>query len=122
MSLRSLAPSCSTPPSARPWLLDQVLLDQSTYGPLCNVLFMSFAGLALEGLSLHALRDRIANNFVSVQLNGWKLWPLAALINYRFVPLKFRVLFVNLVALCWSTFLLLRSRASAASTIKAARR
>ena len=96
----------------------QVVLDQATYGPLCNVLFMSFAGLALEGLSFAALRDRIANNYVSVQLNGWKLWPLAALINYRFVPLKFRVLFVNLVALCWSTFLLLRSRAAVPKAAK----
>jgi hypothetical protein len=26
------------------------------------------------------------------------------------VPLKFRVLFINMVALCWSTFLLLQAR------------
>ena len=30
-----------------------------------------------------------------------QLWPLASLINYRFVPVKLRVLFVNCVAFLW---------------------
>lgn len=94
-------------------VLKKVVLDQTTYGPICNVLFMSFATLLLEGRSVSALRAKISRDYVSVQLNGWKLWPIAALINYQFVPLKFRVLFINVVALVWSTFLLLRSRSAA---------
>ncbi len=34
----------------------------------------------------------------------------------RFVPLQFRVLFINVVALCWSIFLLLRARKLAAAS------
>lgn len=30
-----------------------------------------------------------------------QLWPLASFINYRFVPLRLRVLFVNVVAFFW---------------------
>lgn len=100
-------------------VLRKVVLDQLTYGPVCNVLFMSFATLALEGKSLAALRQKVATDYPAVQLSGWKLWPLAALINYRFVPLKFRVLFINLVALFWSTFLLLRSKAAATAAVVA---
>ena len=44
------------------------------------------------------------------QVKAWRVWPLAALINFAFVPLNFRVLFINVVALCWSTFLLLQAR------------
>lgn len=99
--------------------LRKVVLDQLTYGPVCNILFMSFATLALEGKSLGALRQKIATDYPSVQVNGWKLWPLAALINYRFVPLKFRVLFINMVALFWSTFLLLSSKAATAGAVVA---
>lgn len=40
---------------------------------------------------------QIKRDYPLVQLNGWKLWPLAALINYKFVPLQFRVLFINCV-------------------------
>jgi hypothetical protein len=50
-------------------------------------------------------------DYPKVQMNGWRLWPLAALINYKFIPLQFRVLFVNMVALFWGTFLLLSSKA-----------
>ena len=32
-----------------------------------------------------------------------------AIINYSFVPVEFRVLFVNVVALCWSAFLLVHA-------------
>ncbi|GIL73673.1 hypothetical protein Vretifemale_3805, partial [Volvox reticuliferus] len=91
-------------------VLQKVLVDQLTYGPVCNVLFMSFATLVLEGKPFSFLLQKIAKDYPGVQLNGWRLWPLAALINYRFVPLQFRVLFINVVAFIWTTFLLLRSK------------
>ena len=37
----------------------QVLVDQTTYGPLCNLLFMSFATVVLEGKSFSFLRSKI---------------------------------------------------------------
>uniref|UniRef100_A0A7S0N794 Peroxisomal membrane protein MPV17 n=1 Tax=Chlamydomonas leiostraca TaxID=1034604 RepID=A0A7S0N794_9CHLO len=91
-------------------VLKKVLIDQLSYGPVCNLLFMSFATTVLEGRSLVFLRAKVQRDYPLVQLNGWKVWPLAALINYRFVPLQFRVLFINCVALCWSIFLLMRAR------------
>jgi peroxisomal membrane protein 2 len=30
-----------------------------------------------------------------------QVWSVVSLINYRFVPLQFRVLFANIVALFW---------------------
>lgn len=93
-------------------VIKKVFIDQLSFGPLMNVAFMAFVTLALEGRDFNTLAAKIVRDYPLVQLNGWKVWPLAALINYRFVPLQFRVLFVNLVALGWSTFLLLRSRAS----------
>jgi peroxisomal membrane protein 2 len=93
-------------------VMKKVFIDQMSFGPIMNVAFMAFVTLALEGRDISALGAKILHDYPLVQLNGWKVWPLAALINYRFVPLQFRVLFVNLVALGWSTFLLLRSRAA----------
>ena len=102
---------------ARPGLrtvLVKTVLDQMTYGPLQNLAFMSFIALAVEGRSLAALRRRVRENFWGVQLNGWKVWPLAALVNYRYVPVPFRAAFANLVALCWSIFLITRGANGAA--------
>ncbi|KXZ53212.1 hypothetical protein GPECTOR_7g1105 [Gonium pectorale] len=100
-------------------VLLKVLIDQLTYGPVCNILFMSFAALVLEGRPVAKVVSKILSDYPGVQLNGWRLWPLAALINYRFVPLQFRVLFINLVALCWTTFLLLSSKRKQLVAIKA---
>ena len=90
-------------------VLVKTVLDQATYGPVQNLAFMSFIALAVEGKSLAALRRRVHENFWRVQLNGWKVWPLAALINYRYVPVPFRAAFANLVALGWSMFLITRT-------------
>ncbi|PNH04085.1 Peroxisomal membrane protein PMP22 [Tetrabaena socialis] len=71
---------------------------------------MSFATLVLEGRPVDAVLAKIVRDYPGVQLYGWRLWPLAALINYRFVPLQFRVLFINFVALMWTIFMLLRAK------------
>jgi hypothetical protein len=45
--------------------------------------------------------QKIWREYPNVQLNGWKLWPAASMLNYRFVPLNYRVLYLNVVALIW---------------------
>ena len=52
------------------------------------------------------LREKVRTQFVRVQLNAWKLWPLASVVNYAFVPAQLRVLFMNCVGFAWSTFLI----------------
>ena len=47
------------------------------------------------------LRHKLAADYPAVQLAGWRLWPAAAMFNYKFVPLNLRVLFLNMVALGW---------------------
>ena len=145
----------------------QVLLDQLTFGPFCNAVFMSYIALVVEGeahffvASPCTLNRRIAyrsivresswclpthvcgspiwplqviclpfsrlsarqqsedtvvclpgrswdftkaklyTDFSGVQKNGWRLWPLASWITYQYIPLRLRVLFVNIVAFFW---------------------
>eukprot|EP00897_Mesotaenium_endlicherianum_P002764 jgi/Mesen1/2515/ME000016S01862 len=98
----------------------KVVVEQLTYGPLCNILLMAYISLVVEGRSWHLTRRKLEKDYASVQLNGWKVWPLAALINYRYVPIQFRVLFVNIVGIFWSTFLILRARTAAPRLIKIA--
>lgn len=47
-----------------------------------------------------------------------QFWPLVAIFNYRYVPLKLRVLVINLAAFCWSTFLITRSNRKAVNLRK----
>jgi hypothetical protein len=38
-------------------------------------------------------------------LSAWRFWPLANSVNFWFVPLQFRVLYMNVLALLWSGYL-----------------
>ncbi len=72
--------------------------------PFCLCARVSSA--RIEGKSLGALREKVRTQFVGVQLNAWKLWPMASAVNYAFVPPQLRVLFMNCVGFAWSTFLI----------------
>jgi protein Mpv17 len=43
---------------------------------------------------------------------NWSLWIPAQVINFRFVPGKFQVLFSNVVALAWNVYLSFMSHAA----------
>lgn len=94
-------------------VVQKVVVDQVTYGPVCNLALMSFLALVVDGRSLKFTLNKLRSDFWSVQRNGWKFWPLVAILNYRYVPLKLRVLVINLAAFCWSTFLITRSHGKA---------
>ena len=38
------------------------------------------------------------------------MWPIASFVGQQWVPLKLRVLWLNLVALGWSTFVIVQGR------------
>ncbi|GJP53492.1 hypothetical protein CLOM_g12655 [Closterium sp. NIES-68] len=90
--------------------LKKVLLEQLTYGPCCNVVAILWISYAVERRSWKASKRRLFAAYPGIQINGWKVWPLVALINYKFIPFNLRVLFSNVVAIFWSTFLILKAR------------
>ncbi|KAL4422648.1 hypothetical protein ABPG75_008845 [Micractinium tetrahymenae] len=101
----------------------KVVVDQLTFGPLCNGLFLAFMAGVVEGRGWAGTRDKLRREFAGVQQRGWRLWPLASFISQQFVPLQLRVLWLNAVAFLWSLFLIMRSSAGArgAAALAAAR-
>jgi len=90
----------------------KVVLDQLTIGPILNLAFMTYTSVVVNGIPPAIAFNAIVNNYPGAQIQGWKVWPIASLINYRFIPLQFRVLFINVIALFWSIFLILKARAT----------
>ncbi|PSC69130.1 Peroxisomal membrane PMP22 isoform A [Micractinium conductrix] len=89
--------------------LKKVAVDQLTFGPFVNALFMSYMSAVVEGRSLAATRAKVSHEFTAVQARSWRVWPLASFVSQQYVPLQLRVLWLNCVAFLWSTFLILRS-------------
>lgn len=89
--------------------MKKVALDQLTYGPLNNIMFMTYISKVIEGRSWLATQRKVFSEYPSVQSRGWRLWPAAQFLNQSFVPIELRVLFINCVSLIWSTFLIVRA-------------
>jgi FtsH-binding integral membrane protein len=49
--------------------------------------------------------QRLAASMPSVLVANWGLWTPAQIVNFRFVPGKFQVLYSNVVALLWNVYL-----------------
>lgn len=47
----------------------------------------------------------IRMKFAKTMMANYALWPLAHVINFRFVPSKQRILYINVVQVCWTTYL-----------------
>jgi len=90
-------------------LLISVVVEQLTFGPWNNFLFMLYMGLVIEGRPWHLVKNKLKRDYLLVQLNAWRVWPLVSVINYCYMPLHLRVLFNNLAAVCWRTFVILQS-------------
>lgn len=88
----------------------KVAFEQLTFGPLNTIVFMVYISMIVEGRSWNATSLKIRADYPNVQLNGWRLWPLTQFINQSFVPLDLRVLWSNMVALLWTTYMITRAK------------
>lgn len=80
----------------------RLLLDQLAFAPTFIPSFMMTL-LLLEGHA-HPAR-KVRHEWWPAMLVNWQLWVPAQLINFRFVPVHFQVLFANGVAVVWNVYL-----------------
>lgn len=71
-------------------------------------LFPFFSVIMSQGLGMGAGKQAgamVKNKLWGTLLTCWKVWPVANLINFAFVPPPLRVLFMNIVGLGWNIYL-----------------
>ncbi|ESO96612.1 hypothetical protein LOTGIDRAFT_143853 [Lottia gigantea] len=88
--------------------LKMVVTDQSLFAPTATGLFLSGMGV-LKGETFTEIKEKFKQLFVPILISNYKIWPAAQLVNFYFMPLQHRVLFVNFVALGWNTYLAWKS-------------
>ncbi|KAK9764146.1 Protein required for ethanol metabolism [Basidiobolus ranarum] len=84
--------------------ISRVALDQTLYAPFIIGMFFSVQGL-LEYRKFELIKQKLDKGYFTALKNNYRIWPIAQLINFWLVPLTHRVLFINLVALGWNTYL-----------------
>lgn len=97
----------------------RMALDQFIIAPIFLALFFAYnvfleensnAGLQ-PAKSLFSrgwkqqLRTKMRQNYWDVLKSNWKVWPLVQCLNFSIVPLQYRLIFVNIVALGWNAYL-----------------
>ena len=78
--------------------------------PISLFIFLTVMSL-LEGLDTEQAREKLRNNYMPILLVNWQVWPLFQLLNFRYVPLRFRVPVASIAGIAWTTFLSTRTAA-----------
>lgn len=99
----------------------KVALDQLTMSPFGLALFLAYTTFftpftppfprdgswSREALDLRrlAVRNKLVSDFIPTLKSSWAVWIPVQILTMGVVPPRERLLFVNLVALLWNTFL-----------------
>ena len=87
--------------SANATILARVGMDQGLFAPTFIGVFLSSMAV-LEGGSV---KDKLDKSYVPALTANYMIWPFVQLVNFKFVPLHHRVLFVNVVSIAWNCYL-----------------
>lgn len=78
-----------------------LLLDQLVFVPLSLLLF--FITMAyFEGVNIV---EKLKSKYQNALIQSLKVWPLAQIINFLFVPLRFRMPFLSVISVAWNAYL-----------------
>ena len=90
-------------PKSTKAVLTKTAVDQLIWAPTMTVVFLTFL-TTLEGRP-ETIMSVLQTKLLPILAANFTLWPLAHLVNFKFVPPEQRILFNNVVAILWTTWL-----------------
>ncbi|KAJ2971782.1 hypothetical protein NUW54_g12419 [Trametes sanguinea] len=85
-------------------LARRVGADQLFMAPIGLGLFIGSMGV-MEGRSVEHIKQRYKDLYQPALIANWQVWPLAQLVNFRFMPLPYRVPFQSTCGVFWTLYL-----------------
>jgi len=87
----------------------KVLADQVVYAPFAIIAYFSFATATKTFTSTPTDKasfvDKLHSDFWPTFTADCSIWPLANVVNFRYVPLLYRATFTSVVSLIWQTYM-----------------
>jgi len=96
----------------------KALCENLIFSPCINTSYMFCFGMS-EGQSLAQIKHEITSKFVDIQKGNLYCWFPAAIVSYKLVPPKFRVLFARFVSIFWMLWLITKAKAEEEKSKKA---
>nr|XP_040052635.1 peroxisomal membrane protein 2 [Gasterosteus aculeatus aculeatus] len=85
-------------------IVKRLLLDRLVFAPGFLLIFYFVMNL-LEAKGWKDFEKKMRGSYCTALKMNWKVWTPFQFININFVPVQFRVLFANVVALFWYAYL-----------------
>lgn len=82
----------------------KVALDGFLFGPLDLLIFFTYMGFS-TGKSVPQIKEDVKRDFLPAFLLEGGVWPVLQVVNFRFVPVRYQLLYVNLFCLIDSCLL-----------------
>ncbi|KAK5871450.1 hypothetical protein PBY51_004332 [Eleginops maclovinus] len=85
-------------------IVKRLLLDRLIFAPGFLLIFY-FVMNILEAKGWRDFESKMRGSYWTALKMNWKVWTPFQFVNINFVPVQFRVLFANMVALFWYAYL-----------------
>lgn len=82
----------------------KVAMDTLIFGPIHLLVFLSYMGFS-SGKNARQVKEVVKRDFLPALVVEGGVWPLAQAVNFRFVPVRYQLLYVNVFCLLDSAFL-----------------
>lgn len=82
----------------------KVALDGIIFGPLDLLVFFTYMGFC-NGKSAPQVKEDVKRDFIPALALEGGIWPILQVANFRYVPVRYQLLYVNLFCLIDSCFL-----------------
>ncbi|CAG8541225.1 6685_t:CDS:1 [Paraglomus brasilianum] len=82
----------------------RVVVDQICFAPFGLAFFFCAMG-AMEGHSVDKIKEKFRVSFVPALKANYCVWPLVQVVNFRFMPLRYRVPFTGVMGVLWTGYL-----------------
>eukprot|EP00249_Psilotum_nudum_P007646 c20716_g1_i1 orf=206-871(+) len=94
---------CFRPNSVK-FIGSKVIADGFIFGPIDLLAFFSYMGF-FSGRNFDQLKQDLKRDFIPAFMTEGALWPVIQVANFRFVPVRHQLLFVNAFCVVDSAFL-----------------
>ncbi|KAG7393401.1 hypothetical protein PHYPSEUDO_009605 [Phytophthora pseudosyringae] len=85
-------------------IVKKIAADQLLFSPPLSLAFFTYAGVS-EGNTVRGSVETAVAKLPPTLAVNWTVWPLVHVCTFGFVPLQYRILFINVVNIGWSAFL-----------------
>ncbi|OAY54285.1 PXMP2/4 family protein 2 isoform X3 [Manihot esculenta] len=91
-------------PNTLRFVTTKVAIDGLLFGPLDLLIFFTYMGFS-TGKSVPQIKEDLKRDFLPALILEGGLWPVVQAVNFRFLPVRYQLLYVNIFCLLDSCFL-----------------